>query len=143
MIVLLYLFMATHVLSGNATHYGCGWNGRTGASGITVNCHDPIAAHKTLPFGTIVKVVNDDPNSKHRGESTTVMIFDRGPYGKGRVVDMMPYSLWDIAGKKAGGLKVKIVVTDTRYQCSGYKCLPKKLGTTRMTDKKLLELIAR
>lgn len=44
-----------------------------------------IAAHRTLPFGTRVKVTN-----KHNGRSVVVRIIDRGPFIRGRVIDLSP-----------------------------------------------------
>ena len=141
LITTTHILSSEHTLSGTATHYGCGWNGRIGASGITVNCHDPIAAHKTLPFGTIVLVTNDDKNSAQYGDSTVVVIFDRGPYGKGRVIDMMPYSLWQITKHGAGGVKVRLRVIPLGYTCNTYKCLSKKLGVKRITYDVLREML--
>ncbi len=141
--MILFFIISVHQMSGLATHYGHGWDGRMGASGIQVNSNDPVAAHRTLPFGTIIRVINNDPRSKLYGSSVTVIVFDRGPYGKGRILDMMPHSLWDLAGKKVGGLKVKIEVLDIRYQCTTYKCLAKKLKTRRITDERLLRLLVK
>jgi len=135
------LIMA-HSMTGIATHYGFGWSGkRFGGSGIMVHADDPIAAHKTLPYGTIVRVINDDRRSDRYGEGTAVVIFDRGPYADGRVIDMMPHSLWDLAGKKVGGLKVRLEVIDVRYQCPDYYCLRKKLKVRRITDEVLLKML--
>lgn len=92
MLPLLLLLLNPHVMSGLMTSLGCGWNGKMGASGITYNCNDPVAAHKTLPFGTIVRVINTDPRSKHYKDSTVVVIFERGPYGPGRVWTRSPPS---------------------------------------------------
>jgi rare lipoprotein A (peptidoglycan hydrolase) len=82
-----------------------------------------------------------DKRTANYGQSSYMMIFDRGPYGAGRILDAMPYPLRDLAGKRVGGLKVKIEVAYTRYQCSGYKCLPKKLKSNRVTGEMLLKLI--
>jgi rare lipoprotein A len=53
------------------------------ASGIPLNDNDMTAAHKSLPFGSKVKVTN-----KKNGNAVTVTITDRGPYAKGRCVDL-------------------------------------------------------
>jgi len=53
------------------------------ASGRKVTCKDLVAAHRTLPFGTRVKVRNLD-----NGKSVTVTIVDRGPFVKGRIIDL-------------------------------------------------------
>ena len=49
---------------------------RTGPNGLT-------AAHRTLPFGTMVRVTN-----RRNGKTVVVRIVDRGPYGRGRVIDL-------------------------------------------------------
>ena len=53
------------------------------ASGETFNTHALTAAHRTLPFGTKVRVVN-----KRTGRSVVVRINDRGPYAHGRIIDL-------------------------------------------------------
>jgi rare lipoprotein A len=69
--------------SGKASWYGPGFHGRRTASGERFNTNDMTAAHKTLPFGTKVKVTN-----KRTGQSVVVRINDRGPYAHGRVIDL-------------------------------------------------------
>ena len=71
------------VQSGPASWYGPGFHGRKTASGETFNTNAMTAAHRTLPFGTKVKVVN-----KKTGKSVVVRINDRGPYAHGRVIDL-------------------------------------------------------
>jgi rare lipoprotein A len=53
------------------------------ASGIPLNDNDMTAAHKSLPFGSKVRVIN-----KKNGNAVTVTITDRGPYAKGRCIDL-------------------------------------------------------
>jgi rare lipoprotein A len=55
------------------------------ASGEPANPHKLTAAHRTLPFGSHVQVVN-----KRNGKSVTVRINDRGPFVRGRVIDLTP-----------------------------------------------------
>jgi rare lipoprotein A len=69
--------------SGKASWYGPGFHGRRTASGERFNTNDLTAAHKTLPFGTKVKVTNTKT-----GQSVVVRINDRGPYAHGRVIDL-------------------------------------------------------
>ena len=71
------------IQTGRASWYGPGFHGRKTASGETFNSNDMTAAHRTLPFGTKVKVVN-----KKTGKSVVVRINDRGPYAHGRVIDL-------------------------------------------------------
>ena len=72
-----------HVQSGKASWYGPGFHGKRTASGERFNTNDLTAAHRTLPFGTRVRVVN-----KSTGRSVVVRINDRGPYAHGRVIDL-------------------------------------------------------
>ena len=67
--------------SGLASVYS---DGRT-ASGEHMSPAAMTAAHRTLPFGTMVTVVN-----RHNGRSVTVRINDRGPFVHGRVIDLSP-----------------------------------------------------
>ena len=69
--------------TGVASWYGPGFHGKKTASGERYNQHAFTAAHKTLPFGTRVHVTNLD-NRK----TTTVVINDRGPFKKGRIIDL-------------------------------------------------------
>ena len=75
--------VATRVQNGQASWYGPGFHGRRTASGETFNTNDLTAAHRTLPFGTRVRVVNE-----RNGQSVVVRINDRGPYAHGRVIDL-------------------------------------------------------
>lgn len=69
--------------SGVASYYGPGFHGRRTANGERFNQWDMTAAHRTLPFGTRVRVVNP-----RNGRSVVVRINDRGPFHGGRVIDL-------------------------------------------------------
>jgi rare lipoprotein A len=73
--------------SGIASVYGAGdgYAGRKTASGERMNPAALTAAHKTLPFGSQVRVTN-----RKNGRSVTVRINDRGPFVRGRVIDVSP-----------------------------------------------------
>jgi rare lipoprotein A len=77
-----------HAESGIASIY----SGEKTANGEYAHAHRYTAAHKTLPFGTFVEVTN-----RKTGRSVIVRINDRGPFVKGRVIDLTP------AGAKAIG----------------------------------------
>ena len=64
-----------------ASWYGPGFHGRKTASGERFNQNAMTAAHKTLKFGTLVRVT-------YKGRSVTVRINDRGPFTKGRTIDL-------------------------------------------------------
>lgn len=69
--------------TGVASWYGPGFHGRQSASGEIFDQNALTAAHRTLPFGTLVRVTN-----LNNGASVTVRITDRGPFGGGRVIDL-------------------------------------------------------
>jgi rare lipoprotein A len=73
----------THSLQGMASWYGYPHHGRITASGRRFNMHELTAAHRTLPFGTRLRVTN-----LMNGRSVTVTITDRGPFVKQRVLDL-------------------------------------------------------
>jgi rare lipoprotein A len=84
---------------GRASWYGRRFQGRPTASGEPFDMHDLTAAHKTLPFGTKVRV-----RSVRNGREVVVRINDRGPFVKGRVIDLSQ------AAMKALGLSARGVV---------------------------------
>lgn len=69
--------------TGTASWYGPGFHGRKTASGERFNTHALTAAHRTLKLGTKVKVTN----LKNK-KSVIVVINDRGPYARGRIIDL-------------------------------------------------------
>jgi len=68
---------------GTASWYGPGLHGRLTSSGEVFDMHSATAAHRTLPFGTRVRVVN-----LANDRETVVRINDRGPFVKDRVIDL-------------------------------------------------------
>lgn len=88
---------------GGASWYGPGFHGKKSASGQTYNQNAMTAAHKTLPFGTVVKVVD-----QRTGKSVTVKINDRGPFHKGRIIDLSKAAATKLGIRDAGVGKVCI-----------------------------------
>ena len=74
---------SSFVETGEASWYGPGFHGRKTASGERFDTYDMTAAHKTLPFGTLLKVTNLDNNL-----FVVVRINDRGPFIRGRIIDL-------------------------------------------------------
>lgn len=87
---------------GKATWYGQFFHGRTTASGEIFDKNELTAAHKHLPFNTVVEVTN-----LANGESVEVRITDRGPYGPGRVIDLSSKAFSEIASLGAGVINVQ------------------------------------
>lgn len=76
-------YSAQHLLKGEASFYARKFHGRTTASGEKYDRNKLTAAHKTLPFGTRVKVTN-----LRNKKSVEVVVNDRGSYAKGRIIDL-------------------------------------------------------
>lgn len=93
---------------GKATFYGAAVQGHNTASGETFDMNSFTAAHKTLPFGTVVRVTN-----LASGEYVDVRITDRGPYGAGRVLDLSSGAFKELASLSRGIINVQYEVIST------------------------------
>lgn len=91
--------------SGVASWYGGYFHGRTTANGEKYNMNDYTAAHKTLPFGTRVRVTNT-----RNGDYVDVRINDRGPFVGGRIIDLSRAAAGDIGMKDLGVAPVKVSI---------------------------------
>lgn len=91
--------------TGMASFYGAGdgYHGKKTANGETFNKNRFIAAHKTLPFGTIVKVKN-----LGNGQTVKVRINDRGPFVKGRIIDLSEKAAKKINMRQQGVAEVQL-----------------------------------
>ncbi len=92
---------------GYASWYGGKFNGRLTSSGEVFDTNVKTAAHKTLPFGTVVRVVNLE-----NGRSTTVRINDRGPFVEGRIIDLSRAAAEELGMVSSGVAKVSVEVVD-------------------------------
>ena len=88
-----------------ASYYAKKFHHRKTASGERFDNYAMTAAHKTLPFGSKVKVTNSN-----NGKSVTVRINDRGPFVKGRIIDLSRAAFSQIADLDRGVVKVEIKV---------------------------------
>ena len=88
---------------GGASWYGPGFHGKTAASGERFNENAMTAAHKTLPFGTVVRVTD-----QRSGKSIQVKINDRGPYHGSRIIDLSKAAAGKLGFRNAGTTKVCI-----------------------------------
>ena len=108
-IILLLAFIFLTSFDNNiskASYYGKKHHGRKTASGEIFDMNKSTAAHKKLKFGTIVKVTSITTN-----KSVLVRINDRGPYIKGRDIDLSKASFFKIAPKRYGSsIKVKLEI---------------------------------
>ena len=85
--------------NAHASYYHDKFNGRKTASGKRFNNNKLTAAHKKFPFGTILKITNEI-NKKF----TIVEVTDRGPFVKGREIDLSKRAFMEIASNKKSGL---------------------------------------
>lgn len=93
---------SSYTLTGKASYY---WQPQPVASGGWFNPNAMTAAHKTLPFGTKVRVTN-----QNNGKSVVVTINDRGPYIAGRIIDLSKAAAGVISMQGAGVVPVKVAV---------------------------------
>jgi rare lipoprotein A len=91
---------AAHAQTGIASIYS---GGRT-ANGEMARASGMTAAHRTLPFGTLVRVTN-----KHSGRSIVVRINDRGPFVRGRIIDLMPAAARAIGFSGLAPVSVEVI----------------------------------
>lgn len=90
--------------AGMASWYGPGFHGRRTASGARFNQHALTAAHRTLPFGTLVRVTN-----QRNKRSCVVKINDRGPYAHGRIIDLSSGAARRIGISGVGRVTLEVV----------------------------------
>lgn len=95
----------THYQSGVASFYSKSLNGSKTSNGERHVSTAMVAAHKSLPFGTKVKVTN-----LNNGKSVIVRINDRGPFVKGRVIDLSYAAFSQIESPGKGVTKVELQV---------------------------------
>jgi len=93
--------------TGIASYYGEPHHGERTASGERYDMHALTAAHPTLPFGSRVRVTNLD-----NGRSVVVRINDRGPYVKGRLIDLSYAAARELQFIKRGTARVRLEVLD-------------------------------
>jgi len=93
----------TFVQEGTASYYGQALHGRHTASGERYSKYKLTAAHRTLAFGTRVKITN-----LKNGKSVIVRINDRGPSSKKRIIDISTAAAKKLGMIRAGTAKVRI-----------------------------------
>lgn len=91
--------------AARASWYGPGFDGNTTASGETHDQNAATCAHRTYAFGTIVRIRNLD-----NGRSATCRVTDRGPFVKGRVIDVSRAVARQLGMLRAGTASVRLTV---------------------------------
>lgn len=95
----------SEALTGKASWYGKDFHNKATASGLPYDMHTFTAAHRTLPMGTIVKVTD-----QNNGKSVMVCVTDRGPFIKGRVIDVSYAAARKLGLSERGVGKVELEV---------------------------------
>ncbi len=93
--------------SGKASFYGKGFHGKLTANGERYDMYAMTAAHKTLPFGSRVRVT-----CRETGKSVVVRINDRGPFVAGRIIDVSQGAAAELDIISKGVVNVKIELLD-------------------------------
>ncbi len=95
--------------TGLASYYGHQYHGRTTANGETYDENAMTAAHRTLPFGTRVRVTNLE-----NGKEVLLRINDRGPFVEGRIIDVSWRAAQDLDFVREGVVKARVEVLPGR-----------------------------
>ena len=96
---------AGYLEEGNASWYGVPFNGRRASNGEIYDMYKLTAAHRTLPFETMVRVTN-----LNNGKSTVVRITDRGPFVENRIIDLSLAAAREIESVGPGIVPVRVEV---------------------------------
>jgi rare lipoprotein A len=105
--LLLCAALALGAEEGLASWYAGKFQGRKTASGEIFDTNQMTAAHKTLPFGTTVRVRNEE-----NGRDVVVRINDRGPFVEGRIIDLSRAAAEAIAMTGSGVARVSVEIVD-------------------------------
>ena len=82
-VILGFSVLAQNIQRGKASYYSKRWTGRRTANGERLHHDSMTCAHRTYPFGTLLRVTN-----LRNGLQVVVRVNDRGPFGRGRIVDV-------------------------------------------------------
>jgi rare lipoprotein A len=99
---------------GNASWYGVPFHGRRTSNGEVYDMHQLTAAHRTLPFSTVVRVTN-----LTNGKQTDVRITDRGPFVEGRIIDLSMGAAREIDMVGAGVARVRLELISGPHPTAG------------------------
>jgi rare lipoprotein A len=114
---------------GLASWYGEPYHGRHTASGPRYDMNEMTAAHRTLPFGTRVRVTNLE-----NGRRATVLINDRGPFVDGRIIDLSRAAAEAIDSIGPGVVRVRLEVESLGDGMPGSPCWEVQVGAFAQRD---------
>ena len=108
--------VSAYTEEGNASWYGVPFNGRRASNGEIYDMNKLTAAHRTLPFDTVVRVTN-----LSNGKSTVVRITDRGPFVDNRIIDLSMAAAREIESIGPGVVPVRVeIVSSSTDPTSGF-----------------------
>lgn len=119
------MYNDSYVEHGLASWYGDDFHGETTSNGETYDMHEMTAAHKTLPMDTMLRVKNLDT-----GKDVVVRINDRGPFVRGRIIDLSYKAAKTLEIVKNGTARVQVVALDESH-------LMKSGETSKQTNRAL------
>jgi rare lipoprotein A len=93
-----------------ATYYANRFSGRRTANGERYNPRAMTAAHRTLPFGTVLRVTRIDSSGEPVGRPVVVRVNDRGPYASGRIIDLSLAAAKQLDMLRAGVVRVRVEI---------------------------------
>ncbi len=120
--------------TGIASWYGSDFHGKPTASGEIYNMYAMTAAHKTLPLGTYVKVTNLE-----NGRSVIVKINDRGPFVKGRIIDLTYTAAKKLGMIHKGTARVRLNIVGTHLKFRNNNFHFKKFYAVQLASFKLYD----
>ena len=106
---------AGYTAEGNASWYGIPFHGRHASNGEIYDMHKLTAAHRTLPFDTMVRVTN-----LTNGKSTVVRITDRGPFIENRIIDLSMAAAREIESIGPGVVPVRLEILSAIDPTNGF-----------------------
>jgi rare lipoprotein A len=106
--------MSPFTEEGIASWYGVPFHGRRASNGEIYDMHKLTAAHRTLPFDTVVRVIN-----LSNGKSTVVRITDRGPFVDNRIIDLSMAAAQEIDSMGAGVVPVRLEILSAGVDPAG------------------------
>ncbi len=104
---------------GNATYYGQKFHGRRTSDGSVYHRDSLTCAHRTLPFGTMIRVRN-----MANGREVVVKVTDRGPFARGRIVDLSYAAAKKIDMIQAGVTRVEVVPVKQKKSADSGSTIP-------------------
>lgn len=102
------LKLKTFKTKAHASYYANKFNGKRTSSGVRFDNNKYTAAHRKLPFGTKLKITNEE-----NGKFVMVEVIDRGPFSRGREIDLTKRAFMEItSNKNSGSTTVKIEIIE-------------------------------